>query len=129
MTKCGSIVGVAQDIVVQRTIEKNELHRVAGNLYDIEVIVKYEIENFKDQAVTLDVAESLRDIRDGGVSRHGPRRAMGTRQPDDISKVARTARKARGTRSCFTPNCRLAVRIPKPTKIVHKLHFIIKNEW
>ena len=56
-------VGVAQDIVVQRTIEKNELHRVAGNLYDIEVIVKYEIENFKDQAVTLDVAESLRDIR------------------------------------------------------------------
>ena len=38
-------------------------HRVAGNLYDIEVIVKYEIENFKDKPVTLDVQESLRHIR------------------------------------------------------------------
>ena len=30
-------VGTAQDIVVRRTIEKNEQHRVAGNLYNIEV--------------------------------------------------------------------------------------------
>src|SRR5690606_38421228 len=45
-------LGVAQDIVVKRTIEKNEVKRITGNLYNQEVIVKYEIENFKKQPVT-----------------------------------------------------------------------------
>ena len=56
-------LGVAQDIVVKRTIDKNETKRVAGNLFNHEVVVKYEIENFKDQPVTLDVVENLRHIR------------------------------------------------------------------
>ena len=56
-------VGVAQDVVVKRTIDKNEQHRIAGNLYDRDVVVKYEIENFKDKAVTLDIAENVRAIR------------------------------------------------------------------
>ena len=53
-------LGVAQDIVVKRTIEKNELKRVTGNLFNYDVVVKYEIENFKKQPVTLDVVENLR---------------------------------------------------------------------
>ncbi len=57
-------LGVAQDIVVKRTIDRSERHRVAGNLFHHEVVVKYEIENFKDEAVTLDVAENLRSLRD-----------------------------------------------------------------
>ena len=56
-------VGVAQDVVVKRTIDKNEQRRVAGNLYDREVVVKFEIENFKDKAVVLDVSENVRAIR------------------------------------------------------------------
>ena len=56
-------LGVAQDIVVKRTIEKNDTKRVAGNLYNHDVVVKYEIENFKNEPVTLDVAENLRYIR------------------------------------------------------------------
>ncbi len=56
-------VGVAQDVVVKRTIDKNEQHRIAGNLYNREVIVKFEIENFKDKAITLDVSENVRAIR------------------------------------------------------------------
>ena len=56
-------VGVAQDVVVKRTIDKNEQHRIAGNLYDRDVVVKYEIENFKDKAVTLDISENVRAIR------------------------------------------------------------------
>src|SRR6185369_5188264 len=50
-------LGTAQDIVVKRTIDKNEAKRNAGNLYDYDLIVKYEIENHKDQPVALDVAE------------------------------------------------------------------------
>ncbi len=56
-------LGVAQDIVVKRTIDKNENLRIAGNLSNQSVVVKYEIENFKDQAVTLDVVENLRQVR------------------------------------------------------------------
>ncbi len=62
-------LGVAQDIVVKRTIEKNENHRVAGNLSNQDVIVKYEIENHKNQAVTLDVVENLRSLRNEVLSR------------------------------------------------------------
>jgi hypothetical protein len=38
-------VGTAQDVVVKRTIDKNEQKRLAGNLFNREVVVKYEIEN------------------------------------------------------------------------------------
>lgn len=52
-------LGEAQDIVCTRTIELNERHNVRGNLYDQEIIVKYEIENFKDQPCTLRIIEQL----------------------------------------------------------------------
>ena len=73
-------LGVAQDIVVRRTIDKNENHRIAGNLSDQEVTVKYEIENFKEQAVTLDVRENLRHLRDQLAWGQRPRCAMGAGQ-------------------------------------------------
>ena len=56
-------VGVAQDVVVKRTIDKNQQRRIAGNLFDREVVVKYEIENFKDKAIILDISENVRAIR------------------------------------------------------------------
>jgi hypothetical protein len=121
-------VGTAQDIVVRRTIDKNVRHRVAGNLYDIEVVVKYEIENFKDVAVTLDVAESLKQIRaevfrdtgrdvqwepgDQTTFQGGPDQDKSTYD----KKIFHAPLPARGADS-------------KATKIVHKLHFVIKNEW
>lgn len=56
-------LGLARDISVKRTIDRNERQRIAGNLYRYDVTVKYEIENFKDTPVTLDIAESVRQIR------------------------------------------------------------------
>ena len=57
-------LGLARDIVVRRTIDRNERQRIAGNLYRYDVTVKYEIENFKDAPVTLDIVERVRQIRD-----------------------------------------------------------------
>ena len=51
-------LGVAQDIVVKRTLERNDMKHIAGNLFNHDVVFKYEIENFKKEPVTLDVAES-----------------------------------------------------------------------
>ncbi len=56
-------LGVAQDVVVTRIVEKNDRHRVAGNLFNHLVVIKYEIENFKDKPVVLDIKENLRHIR------------------------------------------------------------------
>jgi hypothetical protein len=56
-------IGVARDINVIRTIDKVESKRIAGDLHNYEVTVKYEIENFKDQPVRLDVEEPLMHLR------------------------------------------------------------------
>ena len=121
-------LGVAQDIVVKRTIDKNENRRISGNLSDQEVVVKYEIENFKDQPVTLDVVENLpyirREVR-GDTGRDvqwelgsdttfpgGPDPEQSTFEKV-VFHVQLPARNADG----------------KAEKIVHKLQLILKNEW
>ncbi len=121
-------VGTAQDVVVVRTIEKNEQKRVAGNLYNREVIVKFEIENFKDRAITLDVAENVRAVRNEVSSDNGRdvEWVIGpqTTFPDGIDQqrstfdkvVLHTDLPARGADG-------------KAKKVVHKLHLIMKNEW
>ncbi len=121
-------VGTAQDIVVQRTIEKNEQHQVAGNLHDIEVIVKYEIENFKDQAATLDVAESLRQIR-GEVYRDAGRDVQWELGSETTFAGGPDAEKSTFDKQIFHVDLPARGADTKATKIVHKLHLIIKSEW
>lgn len=52
-------LGESRDIVCTRTIEKNTRHKIRGNLYNQEIIVKYEIENFKDKECTLQIIEQI----------------------------------------------------------------------
>jgi len=56
-------LGVAQDVVVKRTIERRDRTKAGGNLSHYDVVVKYEIENFKDTPVTLDIAEQIENLR------------------------------------------------------------------
>lgn len=121
-------VGTAQDIVVVRTIDKNEVKRVAGNLYDREVIVKFEIENFKDRAVTLDVTESIRAIRNEVAGDTG-RDVQWVLGPE--TTFAGGLDKAKTTFDKVVLHADLPARgaDAKATKIVHKLHVVIKNEW
>lgn len=44
-------------------VERNERQNLAGNLFDQDVVVRYEMKNFKATPVTLDVAESLDQLR------------------------------------------------------------------
>lgn len=121
-------LGVAQDIVVKRTIEKNESKRTAGNLYNYEVIVKYEIENFKEQEVTLDVTENLRHIR------NEIRGDTGRDVEWELGKETTFEGgpdKERGTFEQVVFHAKLPPRSKdgKAEKITHKLHVILKNEW
>ncbi len=121
-------LGVAQDIVVKRTIERNQAKRITGNLHDHEVIVKYEIENFKKQAVTLDLIENLRHVRSetrGDTGRDvqwefGADHTLGD-EPD--------AERSSAEQLVFHAKLPADDEDGKAEKVVHKLHLILKNEW
>lgn len=121
-------LGVAQDVVVKRTIEKNEQKRVTGNLFDQEVIVKYEIENFKKQPVTLDVVENLRHIRNEvrGDSGREVEWQLGEETSFDGAPDPE-----RSTFEQVVFHAALPAASDEGTaeKIVHKLHLTLKNEW
>lgn len=121
-------IGTAQDVVVVRTIEKNEQHRVAGNLYDIEVIVKYEIENFKDKPVALDVSESLRAVR-GEVFRDTGRNVQWEMGDQTTFQGGPDPEKSTFDKKIFRAELPPRGEDTKAEKTIHKLHFFIKNEW
>ncbi|MHC4795880.1 MAG: hypothetical protein ACYTF1_04470, partial [Planctomycetota bacterium] len=121
-------LGLARDIVVKRTVELNQKNRRGGNLYDRDVIVKYEIENFKDSPAVLDVTESLRHIRNEvqGDSKRDVDWELGQE-----TTFVETLDKEKGTFD------KVIFHIPLPSraedgsaeKVIHKLHILIKNEW
>jgi hypothetical protein len=121
-------IGVAQDVVVKRTIDKREQHRIAGNLYNREVIVKFEIENFKDKAVVLDISENVRAIRNELFGDNG-RDVQWELGKENTLKDGPDREKSTFEQLLFH------VRLPargadaKAEKITHKLHLIMKNEW
>ncbi|HUS93416.1 MAG TPA: hypothetical protein VM695_16280 [Phycisphaerae bacterium] len=55
-------LGEARDVVCTRITESNERHGVRGNLFHQEIVLKYEIENFKDKPCTLDIVEQLNRV-------------------------------------------------------------------
>ena len=128
MMRCALYLGVAQDIVVKRTIDKNDNVRIAGNLSNQSVVLKYEIENFKDQAVTLDIVENLRHIRNEvrGDTGRDVQWELGkeTTLPGEPDKEQSTFDKV-------VFHVKLAARAAdgKADKLTQKLNVLIKNEW
>lgn len=121
-------LGIAQDVVVKRTIDRNNTVRVAGNLYDQEIVIKYEIENFKDKPITLDVSENVRHIHDE------VRPATERDVHFELGKETTFEGGADKDKSTFD-TLLFHVTLPprdkdgKAEKVVHKLHLLIKNEW
>jgi hypothetical protein len=120
-------LGVAQDVVVKRIIEKNESHRVAGNLHNHEVIVKFEIENRKDQPITLDVAENLRLLRNElrGDSGRDVQWELGKETNLGDSDVD----KSTFEKLLFHVDLPPRDKDGKAEKVTKKLHITFKNEW
>ena len=121
-------LGVAKDIVVKRTIDRRDQKRVQGNLYDYDVIIKFEIENFKDQSVVLDIAESLPDLRREvcGDSRREVEWELGKKGTlnEMIDQEKTTADKV-----LFHVPLPARGADQKAVKQVHTLHVLIKNQW
>ncbi len=94
-------LGVAQDVIVERTVADRNRTRLAGNLYRVEVVVQYEVQNTKDTPIRLDVLETIQRLRQdaqlGNSSRPvswqiGERTTLPTLDPErtNIGRVAHT---------------------------------------
>lgn len=121
-------VGVAQDVVVRRTIEKNEQRRIAGNLHNREIVIKYEIENFKNKPVTLDISENIRALRNEVAGDTG-RDVEWELGEQTTFKGRPDAEKSTFERVVFHADLPAREGDAEAEKIVHKLHVVIKNEW
>ena len=121
-------VGIAQDVVVRRTIDKNEQKRIAGNLFGRHVIIKYEVENFKDKAVTLDVSENVRQIRNE-VARDNGREVDWQLGEETTFEGGPDPEKSTSEQLLFHAKLPARGADAKAAKIVHKLHLIIRYEW
>jgi hypothetical protein len=120
-------LGVSRDIVVKRTIERRHQERVIGGLFDYDVIVKYEIENFKDEAAVLDIAELMPALRNeirGDTGRH-VEWVLGDR--GTLAEIDRA--KSTADRPVFHVSLPARGADQKAVKVVHTLHVVIKNEW
>ncbi len=121
-------LGQAKDVVVKRTIDRRDKVRVLGNLYDYDVIVKYEIENFKDQDVMLDLVESLADLRREILSNTG--RDVEWRFGDQGTLTEmRNADESTAEKVVFNVPLPPRGEDQKAVKQVHTLLVVLKNDW
>lgn len=121
-------LGEARDIVCKRIIESNQRHHVRGNLYNQEIVIKYEIENFKDKPCTFQILEQINRVAD---------QYFGRRQ-GDVEWVLgdKTSKELRiKSEDGVTPV--LMIELParpkdknkKVEKKTVRFHFTIKNLW
>jgi hypothetical protein len=122
-------LGESQDIVCTRIIEKNDRQKIRGNLFNQEMIIKYEIENFKDKPAQIDIVEQLiRVAQEYGAT---PRGEVEWEKGKETSpQIAITMEKGGSLPM-------LSVKLPprpkekdKPVeKTIVKFHFTLKNLW
>ncbi len=122
-------LGEARDVVCTRTIRDNVRHEIQGNLFDQELWIQYEIENFKDEAVQLDIVEQINRLaKQYGRSPHGHAEwVLGEDTSDGIALSYE-----RG--GAFPQlSVKLPARPEDPNEKVEKrvvvLHLTIKNLW
>jgi hypothetical protein len=122
-------LGEARDIVCTRIVESNERHNQRGNLFDQEVVIKYEIENFKDKAATIDIVEQLNRVgQEFFGNTHGD---VQWENGDQTTATIRVSDELGGA----TP--KLSVDLPaRPAdkdkaveKVIVKFHFTLRNLW
>lgn len=120
-------LGVARDIVVKRTIAERKARRRFGPIHEYDVVVKYEIENFKDKPVVLDIAESMTALRQeilGNTSRSvewelGDRGTLS--EPDEEKSTA--------DRPVFHVTLPPRGDDQKAVKVELTLNVVLRNEW
>ena len=122
-------LGDARDIVCTRKIVRNRRHHLRGDRYNQELILRYEIQNFKKKAATLRIVEQMYRL----ASEYASIRYAGV----EWSRRSGTSSNVRISTKKGSDNPVLSVKLPaRPKdaaasvpKIVVKFHVMIKNLW
>ncbi len=126
-------IGEARDIVVKRTIERKKRQRINGNLYNIDTLVKYEIENFKDKPVNLIIEESIPALRNEvfSSSQRGSYNNIIEWEVGDDTSFSTKPIKKQGSSQKIVYQISLPARKgqTKVVKLEKKLNITFKNEW
>lgn len=120
-------LGVARDVVVKRTIADRQAKRTVGNLQDYAVTVKFEVENFKDQPVVLDIAESMTALRAEILGNSG--RAVEWELDKGGTLNEPDAEKSTADRPLFHVKLPARGSDQKAQKVECTLKVVIRNEW
>lgn len=122
-------LGEARDVVCKRIIESSRRHHVRGNLYNQEIVIKYEIENFKDKPCTLDIIEQMNRIgREFFGETHGDAEwQRGAKTSDQISFTYPSGGAKPVLHVELAPRPKDAEA--KVQKKIIRFHFTIKNLW
>ncbi len=121
-------LGVARDIVVKRSIERNERQRINGNLYKHDLVVKYEVENFKESPVALDIREQIPGLR----AELGLGNGRDTQwKLGDATTLPGGPDPEKSDADSLLFHTRVDARESsgKAHKQVYKLHLVLENEW
>jgi len=122
-------LGQARDVVCRRMVEFKEVHKTQGKLRDLRVTIRYEIENFKTEAVTLDIVEQMNKIaaKYAGSTHGDAEWVMG----DRTSKEIMFSHEYGGHNPAL--HVKLAARPEdqdkKVKKTIVRFQFTIKNIW
>jgi len=121
-------LGLARDIKVERTVDRNKRHPVHGNLYHQEVIVQYKMQNFKKDPAVLDIEDDMNALRDEFCGRkdHDAQWELAG-ETTDKAKVERKS--AQGVEIHIPLPAAPKEADKKPEEVVFHLHLFFRNEW
>ena len=122
-------LGEARDIICTRLVAENRRHLVQGNLFHQELLLRYEIENFRKDGAILDIAEQVNRLaREYGADPRGDAEwELGPRTSKEL-RVTFEHGRARPVLHVRLPG-RPAAADAKVEKQVFFLHLTIRNLW
>jgi len=122
-------LGLARDVKVERTVNKNDRTAIHGNLFNQEVIVQYKMQNFKKDACTLDIEEDMNELRNefckGAKDHEASWELLG--QTTDKTKVERKSAQKNEIHVPLAAGPKEGDK--KPDEVIFLLHVLFKNEW
>ncbi len=122
-------LGLARDVKVERTVKKNQRHKVHGNLFHQEVIVQYKMQNFKDEPVQLDIEENMNRLRDEFCGGQKSREAQWELAGETTDKAAVERLSAQDVEVHVSLPAAPEAADKKPDEVTFLLHVFFRNEW
>ena len=117
-------------MVVKRKISQNKRNVVNADLYHQEVTLEYTIENFKTDALTLDITEEMNNLRNslcGGKGR--------TAEWEIVTEGTTIGRRQIERKDATTAIFHIPLKAApeggdaKVEPVTVKVHLFLRNEW